>query len=360
MKARTAIGLMSGTSLDGIDAAILGRDFKGNFIPGPCHAVPYDDELKSALRAILGGAGSVCEIEGVANLMTKKHANVVNELLDENNIDRSAIDVIGFHGHTIMHKPDIRKTWQVGDGALLARLTGIDVVNDFRSADVAAGGQGAPFAPVYHQALAADLKRPLAVLNIGGVANVTWIGLGGHLSAFDTGPGNALIDDWVRKCSLGDMDRSGELAAKGRIDHVAVQNMLRDPYFAASPPKSLDRNDFKIPDDVDWSASDGAATLTAFTAYAVALACDHFSKAPVQWLVCGGGRHNSELMRRLEKVLDAAVSSVESVGWRGDFLEAEAFAYLAIRHIEGLPLSFPETTGVPLPITGGRLYKSKV
>ena len=259
-----------------------------------------------------------------------------------------------------MHKPNIGKTWQVGDGALLAKLTGIDVVNDFRSDDVAAGGQGAPFAPVYHQALAADLKLPLVVLNIGGVANVTWIDFGGQLSAFDTGPGNALIDDWVRKCGLGDMDRSGELAAKGRVDHEAVQNMLRDPYFAASPPKSLDRNDFKIPDGVDWSANDGAATLTAFTAHAVAMACDHFAEPPVLWLVCGGGRHNTELMRRLEKILDAAVSPVESVGWRGDFLEAEAFAYLAIRHIEGLPLSFPETTGVPLPTTGGRLHKSKV
>ena len=199
MKARTAIGLMSGTSLDGIDAAILGRDLKGCVIPGPCHAVPYDDELKSAVRKILGGSVSTSEIDSVASQMTERHAKVVYELLDENNIDSSAIDVIGFHGHTIMHKPDLRKTWQVGDGALLARLTGIDVVDDFRSADVAVGGQGAPFAPVYHQVLAADLKRPTAVLNIGGVANVTWIGdYEEELWAFDTGPGNAMIDDWVK------------------------------------------------------------------------------------------------------------------------------------------------------------------
>ena len=332
MKARTAIGLMSGTSVDGIDAALLSQDNEGRLKGGPCCTVPYDPVLKSALRGILGGTAAACKIASVARRLTEEH--------------------------TILHKPDVRKTWQIGDGALLASLTGIDVVNDFRSADVAAGGQGAPLAPLYHQSLAAELSRPLAVLNIGGVANVTWIGPGDQISAFDTGPGNALIDDWVHRWGLGDMDRDGALAVSGRIDHSALTVFLEHPYFSASPPKSLDRDEFSVPDSVDWSVADGAATLTSFAAHAVALARDHSPAASERWLVCGGGRHNPALMQALKEILGVPVRPVESVGWRGDFLEAEAFAYLAIRHMEHLPLSLPTTTGVPFPMVGGNLHKS--
>ena len=358
MKARTAIGLMSGTSVDGIDAALLSQDNEGRLKGGPCCTVPYDSVLKSALRGVLGGTAAACEIASVARRLTEEHAKVVHLILDENDINRRDIDVIGFHGHTIMHKPDVRKTWQIGDGALLASLTGIDVVNDFRSADVAAGGQGAPLAPLYHQSLAAELSRPLAVLNIGGVANVTWIGPGDQISAFDTGPGNALIDDWVHRWGLGDMDRDGALAVSGRIDHSALTVFLEHPYFSASPPKSLDRDEFSVPDSVDWSVADGAATLTSFTAHAVALARDYFPAVSERWLVCGGGRHNPALMQALKEILGVPVWPVESVGWRGDFVEAEAFAYLATRHMEHLPLSLPTTTGVPFPMVGGNLHKS--
>lgn len=353
-KMRTAVGLMSGTSMDGIDAAVLFSDGRGQVGQGPTLAEPYDDEMKTRLRAVLGGRG---EVATVAEMLTRAHANVVNKLLANSDITADKIDVIGFHGHTILHQPEVRRTWQIGDGALLAALTGIDVVDDFRTADVAAGGQGAPLAPLYHGALAATLPRPLAVLNIGGVANVTWIGADDLMLAFDTGPGNALINDWVRLCGRGDMDRDGQLAAAGRVDHGALAALLANAYFDLAPPKSLDRDDFTLPTAPTWSLEEGAATLTAFTAQAVARAGRHLPAAPRQWLVCGGGRHNPALMTALAGVLNVPAGPVETVGWRGDFLEAEAFAYLAIRHLDGLPLSLPGTTGVPRPLPGGRLHR---
>ncbi|MDA1100481.1 MAG: anhydro-N-acetylmuramic acid kinase [Proteobacteria bacterium] len=351
---RTAIGLMSGTSMDGIDAAILYSDGRSRVEQGPSLAMPYDDGMKARLRAILGGQG---EVAAVADMLTRAHATVVNRLLMINNITIDKINVIGFHGHTIIHQPEVRRTWQIGDGALLAALTGIAVVDDFRTADVAAGGQGAPLASLYHGALAAALPKPLAILNIGGVANVTWIGPDDQMLAFDTGPGNAPIDDWVRQCGRGEMDRDGQLAAAGKVDHDVLAALLANAYFDLVPPKSLDRDDFALPSAPGWSVEDGAATLTAFTAQAVARAGRHLPEAPRQWLVCGGGRHNAALMTVLAEVLDGPVAPVEMVGWRGDFLEAEAFAYLAIRHLDGLPLSLPGTTGVPHPMAGGRLNR---
>lgn len=353
-KMRAAIGLMSGTSMDGIDAAVLYSDGQGRARQGPALSTPYDGALKARLRAVLGGQGDVAT---VADTLTRAHADAVVSLLEKNDITIDKIDVIGFHGHTIMHQPERRRTWQIGDGPLLAALTGIDVVDDFRTADVALGGQGAPLAPLYHGALAAALPKPLAVLNIGGVANLTWIGSGNKILAFDTGPGNALIDDWVRRCGKGEMDRNGQLAAAGKVDQDALAGLLADGYFDLVPPKSLDRNDFALPEAPGWSVASGAATLTAFTAQAVALAVRHLPETPAQWLVCGGGRHNPVLMAALIEALKTPVAPVETVGWRGDFLEAEAFAYLAIRHLDGLPLSLPGTTGVPHPLPGGRLNR---
>lgn len=340
--------------MDGIDAAVLHSDGRDSVRQGPALAAPYDPALKARLRAVLGGRG---EVEAVSEALTRAHADIVKELIEKNNLTIENIDIIGFHGHTIMHQPEVRRTWQIGDGSLLAELTGIDVVDDFRSADVAAGGQGAPLAPLYHGALAASLAKPLAVLNLGGVGNVTWLGQGGDMLAFDTGPANALIDDWARRCGQGEMDRDGRLARAGRIDRTALAALLANDYFDLPPPKSLDRDDFVLPPAPDWSVEDGAATLTAFTARAVAMAARHLPAPPLQWLVCGGGRHNPALMSALAEALQAPVAPVETVGWRGDFLEAEAFAYLAIRHLDGLPLSLPGTTGVPHPLPGGRLHR---
>mgnify|MGYP003791664887 CR=1 FL=1 len=366
MQSRTAIGLMSGTSMDGIDAALLTSDPSGQLRQGPALAQPYDGETKARLQGILGGQGARGEIQATAEHLTHLHAEIIHKLLKENELTHDSIDIIGFHGHTIMHQPEAGKTCQIGNGALLARLTGIDVVDDFRSADVAAGGQGAPLAPLYHGALAAGLAKPLAVVNIGGVANVTWIGPDGldgggdGMLAFDTGPGNAMIDDWVRRCGLGDMDRGGHLAGQGQVDGAGLAALMANDYFARTPPKSLDRNDFVLPENPGWSSNDGAATLTAFTARTIALAWNHFPANPKQWLICGGGRHNPALMAALRAELAADVAPVESVGWRGDFLEAEAFAYLALRHLDGLPLSLPGTTGVPRPLPGGRLNRHSV
>jgi anhydro-N-acetylmuramic acid kinase len=268
-------------------------------------------------------------------------------------------DLIGFHGQTILHRPDQRWTWQIGDGALLARLTGIDVINDFRSADVAAGGQGAPLMPLYHAAMArrSGLAEPLVVVNIGGVAQVTYID-GETILAFDTGPGNAPIDDWMQRHTGKPVDENGALAATGRIDEWAMDVMLDDPFFVKVPPKSLDRMDFGTK-AVEWlSPADGAATLTAFTAGALARAAEHFPQLAKSWIVSGGGRHNNTLMEMLKHRVGPQVVKADDVGWNGDALEAEGFAYLAMRAKRGLPLSLPTTTGVTRPMTGGKYWKA--
>ncbi len=233
------------------------------------------------------------------------------------------------------------------------------MVADFRSADVAAGGEGAPLAPLYHAALAASLPKPIAILNLGGVGNVTWIGEAGEILAFDTGPGNALIDDWVRRHTGAAADVDGALARAGRASAAHVARFLQHPYFTRLPPKSLDRDDFPdaLPDGL--SLEDGAATLTEMTAAAVATGCRHFPVPAREWLVCGGGRHNPALMAALARRLGMPVRPVEAVGWNGDALEAQAFAYLAVRSAAGLPLSLPSTTGVPRPMPGGRLFRAR-
>lgn len=339
--------------MDGIDAALIETDGHRVTHFGPWATYPYDDAFRDRLRGVLGGVGPVADVE---RELTERHAAAVEALIAEHAIDRAGIDLVGFHGHTILHRPKQRRTWQIGDGAALAARLGLPVVNDFRSADVAAGGQGAPLAPVYHAALAADLPKPIAVLNLGGVGNATWIGDRGALLAFDTGPANAPIDDWVRRQTGALRDDGGALAGSGRVDAARVQAALAHPYIAAPPPKSLDREDFtwKLADGL--SAADGAATLTAITTAMVGAARRHFPAPPLRWLVTGGGRHNQTLMASLRATLGVPVDPVEAVGWRGDALEAEAFAFMAVRHRLGLPISFPGTTGAPAPMTGGRLH----
>jgi len=349
----SAVGLMSGTSLDGIDAAWLETDGEGHVAAGPALTIPYEAGFRARLRAILGGAGDPEEIAGVESALTELHAEAVETLLTRHALPLP--DMIGFHGHTILHRPEERRTWQIGDGELLARRLGVTVVSDFRTADVAAGGQGAPLVPVYHRALAAGLETPVAVLNIGGVANVTWIGENGLL-AFDTGPGNALIDDWALRHTGRPIDHDGALATEGAVHVEAVERFLRHPYFQAPPPKSLDRDAFARGLPADLSPADGAATLVAITAAAVGRAASHFPAPARRWLVTGGGRRNPVLMQALEAVLQVPVESVESRGWDGDALEAQAFAYLAVRSSRGLPQTFPGTTGVAAPMTGGRIH----
>ena len=347
------IGLMSGTSLDGVDAAWLETDGVRVTDFGPAVTLPYDSTLRRDLRAILDLAPTLAaddpRLADVEARLTEAHVQAVKAL------DRSA-DLLGFHGQTILHQPHRRRTWQIGDAGMLARRTGVRVAYDFRSADVAAGGQGAPLVPAYHAALAEQLPKPLAILNIGGVANVTWIGADGTLVAFDTGPGNGPLDDWVARHTGQACDQGGLLARAGRVDPVVLNHLLAHRYFTLPAPKSLDRLDFGAvlaeSGLQSLSPPDGAATLAAFTVAAVARAT--FPAKPIRWLVCGGGRHNPALMQGLRQAFTIPVEPVEAVGWNGDTLEAQCFGFLAARVVAGLPLSFPGTTGVKRPLAGGR------
>ena len=342
---------MSGTSLDGIDVAMIETDGQERVVAGPSLTIAYRDAFRERLRSVLGGTGPIAKVQAE---LTRLHADAVEQFAVRH--PNTRIDIVGLHGHTILHRPAERRTWQLGDGALLAQLLGLDVVADFRSADVAAGGEGAPLAPLFHAAVAATLPRPLAILNIGGVANVTWIGKGTEVLAFDTGPGNALIDDWVRQHTGAAADIGGAFARAGRASAAHVERSLSSPFFARPPPKSLDRDHFRgiMPDGLPFQ--DGAATLTEITAAAVAAAVKHLPAPPLQWLVCGGGRHNPTLMEALRRRLATSVRPLDEVGWNGDALEAQAFAYLAVRSVRGLPLSLPSTTGVVRPMSGGRLF----
>lgn len=355
----TAIGLMSGTSMDGIDAALVDTDGEAIVRPRGFLSIPYEPDFVQRLKDAAAHAlelhrpGPDPLIDSVAAELTGLHAIAVHRLLAATGIDRSAVQIIGFHGHTVAHRPNRGWTWQIGDGDLLSAATRIPVAHDFRSADVAAGGQGAPLAPGYHRARSTDLGRPLGVLNLGGVGNLTWFA-GDKWGSFDTGPANALIDDWVAHHSNLRYDKNGEIAASGSVHDSVLMPMLDLPWFDQPPPKSLDRADFSNQPARGLSLADGAATLTAFTAETIRLALGHVPRLG-RLLVTGGGRHNSTLMAMIEARTGVETIAVEHVGWNGDALEAEAFAWLAVRTAAGKHISWPETTGVPEAMTGGRL-----
>ncbi len=361
MRRLRAIGLMSGTSMDGVDAALLETDGDTIFSFGPVASLPYNEEFRDRLRTIVGQPpDESIETTSVIRLLTEIHTDAVKALIEKAGLAATDIDLLGFHGQTVFHAPQDGATYQVGDAALLAELTGIDTIADFRSSDMAAGGEGAPLAPVYHVALSRPLERPLAVLNVGGVANVTWVSPDGGALAFDTGPGNALIDDWVKTRTGAGRDQDGKLARRGNVAATLLATLMENPYFALPVPKSLDRDAFEdaLLKLQNLSDADGAATLTAFTARSVAKAAEHFPAPPLRWLVTGGGRHNPALMAALRRELALPVEPVEAVGWDGDALEAQAFAFLAARSRFAMPLSFPQTTGAAKPTTGGRLFEA--
>lgn len=361
-KTYRAIGLMSGTSMDGIDAALIESD--GDGIVRRCGflSTPYPDEFRARLQSVMGNVG---DVSGAASELTERHAEAVSALLAAEGVASTEIDVIGFHGQTILHEPERRRTIQIGAPDMLARAIGRPVVFDLRLADVAAGGEGAPLVPVYHRALTRQLGSTVAVLNLGGVGNVTWIegdeGAGPEaMLAFDTGPANALVDDFVRTRRGERFDAGGAMAARGKVDEARLAELLSDSYFERQPPKSLDRDHFARRASVaveGLSDEDGAALLTAFSAASVALSERWFPHPPEQWIACGGGRHNATLMAMLAERLGAAILPADELGWNGDAVEAEAFAYLAIRSLQGKPLTFPGTTRAPVPLSGGTLHK---
>ncbi len=361
-----AIGLMSGTSMDGVDVALIETDGEIVTLFGPSSYRPYSDAERALLRQGLVDARGIVsrnERPGVLaeaeQLVTEVHAQAVLQFLTAQRLAPESIDAVAFHGQTVLHRPEQRLTVQIGDGVSLAKAVQIPVVYDLRAADVAVGGQGAPLVPVYHRALvrSLDCKDPVCVVNIGGVSNISYID-GDTLIACDTGPGNALLDDFMLKVTGQAVDRDGVLAASGRIDEAWIATALRRPFFALPPPKSLDRNDFAALTLPDLSAADGAATLTALTAACVANIVQHLPRPPATWIVAGGGANNPTLMRMLSQRLgDARVETAASIGWQGDAIEAQAFAFLGIRSLKGLPLTFPRTTGAPTPMTGGVLAK---
>src|SRR5580700_9484002 len=335
----TAIGLMSGTSLDGVDVALIETDGKRVKSFGPCGYRPYTESERRLLRAALTEAIHLPQRDARPGILreaeravTVAHAEAVASFTAQNHLSCDDIDIVGFHGQTVLHRPAQKMTVQIGDAAALARAIHVPVMHDFRAADVAAGGQGAPFVPVYHRALAQSLERegPLVVVNIGGVSNITYIDGADTLIACDTGPGNALLDDYMFRKMSQPFDCEGRLAAQGTADKAWVARALEHPFFALPPPKSLDRNDFASLALQEMPPADGAATLTAFTAAAIARIVPLLPKPPRSWIICGGGARNLTMIRNLRERLEpATVEAAEALGWASDAIEAQAFGFLA-------------------------------
>ncbi len=412
-----SIGLMSGTSMDGIDAAILETDGNpGNIIELGHTSIHYDPSFKILLKAAefaikihhgdLQAAEQYCtqaalkdylmtqlkittakldeqfsthslSLVDIIQQSTQLHADVVTKLLKQTNYKASQIDVIGYHGQAMYHQPDKGISIILGDGQALANCLNIHVVNDFRSQDVAAGGQGAPFAPLYHQALAVrDNKIPLAVVNCGGIANVTFITNDNEfdLIGFDTGPGNALIDSLIRQRTQGaeSMDADGKYGNKGKINETVLHALYskaivknNENYFATLPPKSLDYGDIKLIDELgSLTIEDACATLAVFTAESIINSIDLLENmaVPTHWVLAGGGWQNPVIFQQFKHRLQrkcgkqVQIYLADQIGWNSQAMEAQIFAYLAVRSLQNKPLSMPGTTGVPKPMTGGRTY----
>lgn len=363
-KPMIAAGLMSGTSRDGIDAALVLTDGDGAVRPLAFVSRPYDPSTRAMIAAACDVAMSLPHrqphpiIRECDAHVTARHGEMLAELFAAAGVAPKEVAVVGFHGHTVAHRADRGWTWQIGDGRVLADRFGIDTIVDMRLADMAGGGQGAPLLPVYHRAVFGDTQQDVAVLNLGGVANLTWLGRDGTLLAFDCGMASALIDDWMAEYCGKPFDEGGAFAATGRVDAATLARMLDHPYFAKPLPKSLDRADFGIDPVRHLSPADGAATLTAFSAQAVARGLDLLPGRAKRIVVAGGGRRNATLMAMIAERSGVPAIAAEELGWDGDAIEAQGFAYMAVRHVLGYPITFPGTTGVSEATVGGRMVRS--
>lgn len=368
---RTAIGLMSGTSMDGIDVALLRTDGDGFVERGPFLGVSYDPAFRERLKTALEQAKTIRnrqerpgDLAAIERELTQRHAAAVREFLQQNAMEAGAIDVLGFHGQTVLHRPDEALTVQIGDGALLARETGIATVYDMRANDMVHGGQGAPLVPAYHAALATNIgnaKMPVCFVNIGGISNLTYVGADGMVIAYDSGPGNTLIDQWVEAHAGIPFDQGGMIASEGHVVSELAERYLASPFFTAAKRRSLDRNDFLPPQGRDAELADGARTLAYVAAASIIKSAGHLPVTPALYVICGGGRLNRVIMRDLAQLAAehrATVISAEEAGFNGDAMEAEAWAYLAVRSLEGLPLTYPGTTGVREAVSGGVLEEA--
>ena len=358
------VGALSGTSMDAIDVAALRTDGEGAHEPLAAASQPLDAKLRARLAAALGRRPPPAPDAAASELerdVTDAFAGAIEAFIAANALTAAQVDLVGCHGQTIYHDPAAGVSRQLCAGQRLADRLGIDVVCDFRAADLAAGGEGAPLVPIYHAALAAELARPVCFLNLGGVGNLTYVGNSPRqLRAADTGPANALLDDCIRARRGVAMDEDGALAASGKVDPELVAQFRADPYLARPFPKSLDRNHFHgwLERVAGLADADALATLAELSVAGVVAAAALLKRRPLRWLVCGGGRRNGHLMRRLGAELGAPVEPVEAVGLDGDALEAQLFAYLAARSVAGLPLSYPRTTGAAAPTCGGVLYRA--
>ena len=371
MTALRAIGLMSGTSMDGIDLAMLNTDGVGFIEAGPSLFVPYEAAFRRRIEAALETAKTIVgredrpgDLAALEREITLRHARAVEEFLNTSAGEQGRPDLIGFHGQTVLHRPSMGLTVQLGDGVLLARETRTPVVYDMRANDMAFGGQGAPLVPAYHAALARSLPvqfrddYPVVFVNVGGISNITFVPKTGDPVAFDTGPGNTLIDQWVSREGGVPFDAGGAIASEGGVNWLVVERYLENPFFEKPGPKSLDRNDFGLAIAEGLELSDGARTLAAVSAAAILKSAAHMPEPPKLWVVCGGGRKNPHIvgdMRAGAEKIGAKVIVAEDAGLNGDTTEAEAWAYLAVRSKKGLPLTFPTTTGCQQPVTGGVL-----
>lgn len=351
--------------MDGIDVALIKTDGENIIEHGPNASYEFDVSTRQKLAAAMVQAVEISHrderpenLRQVEIEITDAHTKAVDSFLQENGLSGSNVDVIGFHGQTILHRPDEQLTVQLGDGQRMANELSIRVVYDLRAADVAASGQGAPLVPVYHRALAAGWQgKPVTFVNIGGISNVTWVGDDDKMLAFDCGPGNAMLDDWVQRHTNSLFDYNGDLARSGTVNEDVLHHYLTAPFFNKAVPKSLDRGDFTLDLISDLSPKDGARTLTELTAKSIANSAAWFSQVPKDWIICGGGRRNKFLMQRIAANVQGIVTPAEAHHLNGDALEAEAFAYLAVRSLKCLPITFPTTTGVEIPTSGGVLTK---
>lgn len=366
-----AIGLMSGTSMDGIDLALIRTDGEQVIERIAASSMTYTDAFKMRLKQGLIDAKNITQRDQRLGILmqleqdlTLLHAVAVQDFLFANDLKPQEIDVIGFHGQTVLHRPDEALTVQIGNGALLARETGIAVVYDMRAEDMRHGGQGAPLIPAYHRALAVNLPQkpemPVVFVNIGGISNLTYVDEAGELSAYDSGPGNMLIDQWIELHGQGSFDAGGALALTGKIEANLAADYLSHSFFTGNQRRSLDRGDFIVPERGRLSLEDGARTLAYIAAASILQSAAHLPRKPKSYVVSGGGRKNAAIMAELSvlaKQQGAIVIDADEAGLDGDSMEAEAWGYLAVRSLQGLPLTYPSTTGCEMPVSGGVLAK---
>jgi len=366
----TSIGLMSGTSCDGIDASIIKSDGENEVYFIGNHFLPYEKKVKSKIRGlkekinlILDLKKNTLEINSLEKEITLLHVEIVNLIIKKFKLIKPEIDLIGFHGHTIFHSFKDKKTKQMGDGRLLSQLTSLNVVYNFRENDIKNGGQGAPLAPIFHKLLLKKLKlkTPLVFLNIGGIANLTYLNKDKEIVSFDSGPGNFLIDKILQLKSSNKIqfDKDGIIAFTGRINKNILDSYLSDPYYKILPPKSLDVNDLNLGLLKNLRLQDSVAILSELTSLTIINAINFFSTKPLEVVLCGGGRKNKYIFERIKKLSNIKINNIDNYNINGDFIESQAFAYLAIRSFLKKPITFPGTTGITRPSVGGDIIKFK-